>query len=251
MRMGCADKAPLVALALDGELGPADVAELDRHLAECSACAVEYAQLKALRQSLRAALPRPEAPPELRRRILAAIPDPRPVRRFRRIGWPTVLAAALGSAVAASLATFLLVHPTEEDRMTQEIVSSHVRSLVSGHLTDLAASDPGEVEPWFNGRLDMAPPVRDLSAEGFQLAGARVDYLDRNRTAALVYRRGAHVFSLYVLDTPKQPEGDSDAVLRQGYAVCHWTKNGLTFWAVADVDPEQLEAFEDLVTGKG
>ena len=251
--MGCADKGMLVPLALDGELDAEAAVEFEQHLAHCPDCAVDHARLKGLKAALAAGLDRPLAPAALRDRILAALPEPEGtgLHRFRRPGWTATAGLAVGAALAASLATFLLVRPTEEDRLTQEIVSSHVRALASGHLTDLAASEPGTLQPWLAERVASTTPVRDLSKSGYRLAGARLDYLDRDRIVAVVYRRDAHLFTLYVVKTPAARDGESDAVIRQGYAVCHWTRTGLTFWAVSDADPEQLEAFEDAATGSG
>ncbi len=132
--------------------------------------------------------------------------------------------------------------------MTEAIVTGHIRALEADHLTDLASADAGTVRPWITGKLHAALPVSDLSAEGYVLQGARLDYVDGQKTAGLVYRTGEHVLTLYVLSTPKAPPGDSDAVTRHGYAVCHWTRGGLTYWAVGNVDTEALESFEDLVT---
>jgi anti-sigma factor RsiW len=230
-------------------------------MAECPDCAVEFARQKALRAALRTDLQRFAAPAGLAERIsamlrhsadppseaapAAAAPQPGAVRRRLGMLWPV-----LASALAASLMTFWVMHTTPEERMTEAIVASHVRSLFSGHLTDLASADARAVKPWFAGKLDLAPPVRDLSDQGFELAGARLDYVDGHRTAALVYRRGAHILTLYVFNTPDAAATASDAVIRQGYAVCHWTRQGITFWAVSDLEPAELESFEDLVAGQ-
>ncbi|HEV2677575.1 MAG TPA: anti-sigma factor [Aliidongia sp.] len=273
--MSCDDKCLLVELALDDELDPPGLAEFERHLKECPDCAVAFARQKALKGALRAQLPRHRAPSALVQRIRTALPDlpevaapsaeaaqaTEPASRTATVvalpAWPPLVTrarvgmalSAIGGALAAGLATIWLMHVTPEERMTQAVVESHVRALMSGRLLDVASDDPKTVRPWFTGRLDVSPPVKDLSAHGYQLVGARLDYVDNKRSAALVYKRNEHVITLYLFSTPNAPVSESDAVVRQGYSVCHWSRHGITDWVVSDVDPDELEAFEDLVTG--
>lgn len=272
--MSCADKCLLVDLALDDELDVAGLAEFERHLQECPDCAVAFARQKALRGALRVQLPRHRTPSELVQRIRDALPEvpdaaaapaepeagvaeanePRP---DNMVAWPSaatrsrlkMLVSGLGGAIAATLATVWLMHVTPEERMTRAVVESHVRALMSGRLLDLASADPQAIRPWFTGRVDVSPPVKDLSAHGYELIGARLDYVDNRRAAALVYKHNEHVITLYIFATPSAPMSESDAVMRQGYNVCHWSRHGLTDWVVSDIDSEQLEEFEDLVTG--
>jgi anti-sigma factor RsiW len=265
--MSCDEKCLLVELALDDELDSAGFAEFERHLQACPDCAVAFARQKALKSALRTQLPRHRAPSALVQRIrdaLPAEPDVAPTvepaaaapeaanvvalstRTRSRLA---VAVSGLGGALAAALATVWIMHVTPEDRMTQAVVESHVRALMSGRLLDVTSADPKVVRPWFTGRLDVSPPVKDLSAHGFELVGGRLDYVDNRRAAALIYKHHEHVVTLYVFSTPNAPVSSSDAVVRQGYAVCHWSRAGITDWVVSDMDPDELEEFEDLVTG--
>ena len=265
--MSCADKTLLVDLALDDELDAAGLAEFEQHLKDCPDCAVAFARQKALRGALRGRLPRHLVPPALVQRIRNALPDGVPALPVEAPAapvppapvsfWPSPAArqrglqvlAAFGGAVAAALVTVWIMHVTPEERMTRAVVESHVRALMSGRMLDVASADPKTIRPWFTGRVDVSPPVKDLSAKGFELVGARLDYVDNRRAAALVYRHNEHMITLYIFAAPNAPMGDSDAVVRQGYAVCHWSRHGMTDWVVSDMEPEQLEQFEDLVTG--
>jgi anti-sigma factor RsiW len=268
--MSCADKSLLVDLALDDELDVAGLAEFERHLQDCPECAVAFARQKALRGALRAQLPRHRVSPALVQRIREALPDEVPAAPSVETEapavaanivpmpvWPSLavklrvklLLSGFVGAVAASLVTVWFMHVTPEDRMTRAVVESHVRALMSGRMLDIASADPKTIRPWFTGRLDVSPPVKDLTAQGFELVGARLDYVDNRRAAALVYRHNEHMITLYIFASPGAPMSDSDAVVRQGYAVCHWSRQGLTDWVVSDMDPDQLEAFEDLITG--
>lgn len=221
--MSCADKTMLVDLALDDELDVAGLAEFERHLKECPECAVAFARQKALRGALRAQLPRHQVPSALVQRIREALPDEAPsppveVSSASATDEPQAILPLLAAksrvrlllsgvvgAIAASLATVWFMHVTPEDRMTRAVVESHVRALMSGRMLDIASADPKTIRPWFTGRLDVSPPVKDLSAHGFELVGARLDYVDNRRAAALVYKHNEHMITLYIFASPGAP----------------------------------------------
>ena len=122
-----------------------------------------------------------------------------------------------------------------------EIVAGHVRSLLANHLTDVATSNQHVVKPWFNGRIDFSPPVVDLAATGFPLVGGRVDYIGGRVVAALVYRRSGHAINLFVWPAETPPEGPSQ---HDGYNLLRWSAGGLAYWAISDLNPEELRDFE-------
>ena len=125
-----------------------------------------------------------------------------------------------------------------------EIVSSHIRSLMAGHLTDVLSSDQHTVKPWFDGKLDLAPPVVDLATQGFPLVGGRLDYIGGRSVAALVYRHGLHVINLFIWPQAGATEHAATAANRNGYTLLNWQANGMAYWAVSDVNFESLKAFE-------
>jgi anti-sigma factor RsiW len=124
------------------------------------------------------------------------------------------------------------------------LVADHVRSTLASHLVDVETSDRHTVKPWFNGRIDFAPPVVDLAARGFALVGGRVDYLDGRVVAALVYRRNKHVINVFVRPEPRGLRLPSLGRPRDGYSVVRWSEGGLEFWAVSDVEPHELETLK-------
>jgi anti-sigma factor RsiW len=146
----------------------------------------------------------------------------------------------LGAACAAVLALLLLT-PAMPPGLTDQIVAGHVRALQPGHLQDVASEDRHTVKPWFDGRLDFAPPVKDLAAARFPLTGGRLDYLDGRPVAALVYQRDKHVINLFVW--PGAGDGPPQTAERQGYNIVHWSQGGMNFWAVSDVELSQLKEF--------
>ena len=124
-----------------------------------------------------------------------------------------------------------------------DVISAHVRSLQAGHLTDVQTSDQHTVKPWFNGRLGVAPPVVDLTAQGFTLIGGRLDYIDGKAVAAIVYRRRAHVINLFVAQGTASAQGVAERATMQGFNVEHWSAGGLEFFAVSDISPDELRDF--------
>ena len=108
---------------------------------------------------------------------------------------------------------------------------------------DVASTDQHTVKPWFDGRLDFAPPVRDLAAHGFPLVGGRLDYLAGRPVAALAYRRAQHVIDLYAFDGTDLPAGLVPTGSRDGYNFIRWTQDGMTFWAVSDLNAQEMDQF--------
>jgi anti-sigma factor RsiW len=238
----CAEARLLLQAELDGELEPGRVAGLAAHVAECPGCAAARQELGALSRALRAALPYHPAPAGLREALtarLAAAPPPRPVPAAR---WrPAGAGFAAGLALAASLALVLLPRGASSP---DEAVASHIRALQGTHLLDVATSDQHQVKPWFDGRLDFAPPVRDLAAQGFVLEGGRLDYLDGRPVAALVYRRAQHVLNLFLW--PGEAEAPREAPREatvQGYTVLRWGEGGMRHALVSDLNRAELEEF--------
>ena len=246
------DKVLLVQAELDGELGAAEAASLAVHRAECPVCQTAAAELLHARSLIRDDLYQP-VPEEARQRVMAALAAARPAQQAQpspaatsgllqswRGWWSNGMSFGLGAACAAMLA-FLLIAPAMPPGLSEQIVAGHVRALQPGHLQDVASEDRHTVKPWFDGKLDFAPPVKDLAAVRFPLTGGRLDYLDGRPVAALVYQRDKHVINLFVWpgigDTP--PE----TAERQGYNILHWSQDGMNFWAVSDVEMAQLKQF--------
>jgi anti-sigma factor RsiW len=233
--VNCAAAEDLLDAYLDGELDLVRSLEIERHLADCSGCSAALARLQSLQAALRSAPLRYQPPPRLARRVSASL------RRQDR-SWQRLSTALAGVAAAAMIlaAVWLWMRPAN-DPLVAEVAAAHVRSLLAEHRTDVASSDRHTVKPWFAGRLDYAPPVPDLSAEGFPLVGGRLDYLDGRPVASLVYERRKHLINVFVWPST---EGDSEPVLnaRQGYSILHWNSAGMTWWAVSDLNVDELKS---------
>jgi anti-sigma factor RsiW len=243
----CRDAQPLLHAYLDRELDLMRSLEIEEHLRNCAACGQIHANHQALRATLGSELCH-FAPAGLHGRIRQALRPAAPSRK-PATRW---LAAAASVALVVGLAYWLvsgLLASHESDRLAELAISSHIRSLMEGNLLGKPSSDRHEVKPWFNGKLDFAPPVHDLGDAGFPLLGGRLDYLDNRPVAALVYQRQKHVINLFVWPT-SEADSDARAVERQGYNAIHWNRGGLTFWSVSDLNAQELLVFVTAFRGR-
>jgi anti-sigma factor RsiW len=198
------------------------------------------------------------APPDLSASVRAAIArdagsSPPSSGRTTSPAWrPLALAASFAFVALLSWNVWTgTMMPGRSAGQAPEIVAAHVRSLMANHLTDVSSSDQHTVKPWFNGKLDISPPVSDLTAQGFALVGGRLDYLDQRPVAALVYRHRQHIINLFVWPTGTELNATATAAMtRQGYNLLHWHDNGLAYWAVSDLAVVDLNEFERLVRAK-
>jgi anti-sigma factor RsiW len=229
----------LVQAEFDGELDAAEAARAMHHRASCAVCRAAYAEFEAARALLRADAPYHRAPESLRRAIVAGLGEKTPLRARTPAWWRDGASFGLGAAMAAAIA-LLVIAPAQQDLIDQ-VVAGHVRALQPGHLEDVVSTDQHTVKPWFDGRLDFAPPVKDLAAKNFPLLGGRLDYLGGREVAALVYGRDKHLIDLFIWPDRDRLTPSSGA--RQGYNVVHWSGGGMNFWAVSDLEAGELRAF--------
>jgi anti-sigma factor RsiW len=245
--MTCDEAETLLHALIDGELDAGHAREVEDHVAGCPRCAAALRDYREMSKAVASADLRYKAPVELRRRIEASLPQAKaPSRRAVLRGF------AMGSGVSAIAATGLVaivLRHDDESRITSEIVSAHLRSLQAGHLTDVLSTDQHTVKPWFNGRLDVAPPVIDLTAQGFTLIGGRLDYVDARPVGAIVYRRRLHVINLFVAQTASTETRAPRTETFQGFNVRSWSEGGLHYWAVSDIAADELAEFSEKFQG--
>ena len=239
--MTCDEAEILLHALIDGELDAGHAREVEAHLATCAKCAAAARDYREMKKAVAQGGLRYTAPPELRRRIEASLPKTEvPTRRALLKGF------AMGSAVSAIAASglFAIVLRGDDDaRLQSEFVSAHLRSLQANHLTDVVSTDQHTVKPWFNGRLDVAPPVVDLGSQGFALVGGRLDYVDGRPVGALIYRRRQHVINLFVAQGASTEQRAATMETAQGFNIRRWSDRGLDYWAVSDLAREELSNF--------
>jgi anti-sigma factor RsiW len=233
---------------VDGELAPQEARELEAHLRECSDCARLHQARVALSAAIREQVPAFAAPDGLRTRIEAALRRTRPA--VPRLAWRG-LAFAASLAVVAVGSWRLALDRAAGETLTDQVLASHVRSLMPGHLTDVVSSDQHTVKPWFNGKLDFSPPVYDFAGRGFPLVGARLDYVGGRPVAALVYGRRQHVINVFIWPAAQGPGEGPSAATRQGYHLLHWTTPAYVYWAVSDLGLYELRDFAGLLQQGG
>lgn len=232
------ERVLLAQADFDGELDAAQAAEMEVHRATCPVCQAAYAELAQTRAALRGGGLYHRAPESLRR-TLAAKAAPARSRRVAWWRWP-VVNLGLGAAVAAALAFFVLA--PGQPGLIDQLVDDHLRSLQQGHLEDVVSTDQHTVKPWFDGKIDFAPPVKDLADQGFPLTGGRLDYLGGKPVAALVYLHGKHPINLFIRPQASSIDKTVSAE-RNGYNIIHWDADGMTIWVVSDLEKSQLEDF--------
>src|SRR5467141_2959093 len=256
--MNCVEATKLMDGYLDGELDPITSQTIEQHLRECRNCDQAYKTHGSLIRALCNATPYYKAPAELRERIQSSLrreigerstrnggqntrslfprkqPEPRTILFGTSWNWLALAAAILLAAVIGWTLLPRLQRPGADQLLATQLIASHVRSLMANHLTDVASSDQHTVKPWLDARLDFAPPVVDLSQQGFPLIGGRLDYLDNRPVVALVYQRRKHFINLFVWRAGaggerttrsagnKQRSFTLKAISRQGYQLLNW-----------------------------
>jgi anti-sigma factor RsiW len=249
----CDRARQLIDAYVDRELAVELSAEIERHIEDCAACRARYECRRALSAQLHDPALYAPAPEQLRRRIVDAIAaesPPTPQLRPARRQWLQLAAASIAAALLGSGTTYLSMPRGDERSLAADVVASHVRSLlVENHTVDVPSSDEHTVKPWFSGKLDFAPPVVDLTSDGFPLVGGRLDYAGRRTIAALVYRHRQHIINLFLwpADGGVTQNGAMVAESMQGYHVLHWSSGGMNFWLVSDLNPADLKAFGNLI----
>lgn len=242
--MICRDVRPLIQPYCDGELDLVRHVAIEQHLAECSECGAQKLKL----QSLRAAISSPSlyyrAPDSFRARMQPAVPSIAQ-GRLSLSQWVSVAVGILlmiGTSATIGV-MFSGRGPSADERLAEWVVADHIRSFQVDHLTDVESSDRHTVKPWFQGKLDFAPKVADLSSQEYRLSGGRMDYLADHPVAALVYFRRLHAINVFSWPALDDRETAVRRLTRQGFHLRHWQQSGMTYWAISDLNDQELDEF--------
>ncbi|HEY8413718.1 MAG TPA: anti-sigma factor [Pyrinomonadaceae bacterium] len=232
---------------VDGELDLANTRETERHLESCADCRGTEKAIRELRSALTSDAPAYRAPAHLRRNVRAALRREAKSTRQTLSPWLVFATGAAFAAVLVGAVLFPTMPGARGNTIVDQVIANHVRSLLATHLVDVVSSDQHTVKPWFDGKIDFAPEVRDLSANGFPLLGGRLDYLDGKTVVALVYQRNKHPINLFITPEPTSRSSAPRVMNRRGYNVFSWTNNGMKYWAVSDLNQTELREFTELV----
>jgi anti-sigma factor RsiW len=248
--VSCQETQDLLHAYVDGELDLVRALQIEQHFGECPACARDVAQQQALRSALRAGSLYHELPRHLPSQVRAALR--RTSNTAARTGGWSWRWLGLGAAVAGVAMLLWGIVPSwldasAPDRLLQELIAGHVRSLMADHLMDVPSSDPHSVKPWFEGKLDFSPQVLDLRQDGFPLLGGRLDYLNNRPVAAIVYQRRQHMINVYSWPSPPETAPEVTTITRQGYHLIRWIQGGMTYWAISNLSQDELQVFTQLL----
>ena len=236
----------------DGELDPVLRAAVHEHLAGCSDCARQRDSLLAVSRLLQESLVHFGAPDVLRARIRSAMSQERSVESSaapKQTRWTRLAAAGFLIAVVSSGSTYAaLQHRASAASAGDAILASHIRSLMPGHLVDVASTDQHNVKPWFNGRVDLSPRVPGLDSAGFALVGGRLDYVADRSVAAVVYRRRQHLINVYAWPSAGEHTGPLMSTAH-GYNLVRWRRDNVEYWTVSDLNAGELSQFVNVFQG--
>ena len=253
--MNCQETKRMIDAYRDGEVGAAQIFEIERHLQGCAACSQIDQASRALADAIALRGRRFAATPELRGQVLDALRTesrrPRVISLYPRervVLWAIAAVALFGAFFAGTLVSQR--SPVGRNALDDEIIAIHVRSMMASHLADIVSTDQHTVKPWFDGKLDFAPPVAEYGADQFLLVGGRLDYLDGRAVAALVYRHDKHIINLLVRPAPARSAGvgsENRAATVNGYHLLQWSDTGMSYAAVSDLNADDLRRFARLV----
>ena len=188
------------------------------------------------------------APEALRERVSATVKDMARAERGPAFGRWMLLAASFAAVSFVSWNAALMTAASHDNAIENEALTAHVRSLmVPGRLADVESTDQHTVKPWFAGKIDFAPPVRDLAADGYPLTGGRLDYIDGRAVAALTYRIRLHPVNVFVWPAAGASDSAPKMQTVKGYSIAHWTRAGMRYWAVTDAGPEEISRFAEIL----
>ncbi len=245
--MICQDAQRLLGGYVDGELDLLRQLEMEEHLAECAACGRARDALQVLGAAVRSDEMYYRAPVELQRRVRQVARNAEPHRERVSRRWIGIAASVAVVAAAGWSIWAVLFRSPATEHLSSELVASHVRSLMPGHLTDMISSDQHTVKPWFSGKLDFSPAVADFPAQGFVLVGGRLDYLGGRPVAAVIYRRRQHLINLFTWPDAGAAGQTMQAESRQGYHLIRWRKAGMAYWLISDLNEKELRELAGLL----
>jgi anti-sigma factor RsiW len=254
--MRCEQARELIDAYVDGELSGADRAMVATHVNACPGCRELVADIERVRTAVadQGREPAPKSLVSSIRSALASAAHEQASEAKSPAPWH-MSSGAMRQAAALAVVCILSILATwwgmtaagDARRLQEQIVSAHVRSLLQDSPIQVASSDIHTVKPWFAGRVDFAPDVKDLASEGFPLLGGRLDYVHERRVGALVYRHRLHIVNVFMWPAPASAPVPPVAVTKNGYNLLAWNKGGIAYWAVSDVDIEELRRLQTLL----
>jgi anti-sigma factor RsiW len=248
--MQCRDAAEFVSASIDGEAAGERQRAVAMHVASCPVCTALADDYRRIGRQLAGGYePAPaDLADKIRSRLAAEDAAPRVARHLDWSRWARQAAVLLlASGLSALAAWHLTLSSTRNASLERDVVAAHVRSLLQDSTTQIASSDRHTVKPWFAGRVDFAPAVKDLTAEGFALIGGRLDVIGDRRIAAVVYKRRQHVINVFMWPAAGLENAGPRLAVHKGYNALTWASGGLSYWAVSDLNAAELGELQKLL----
>ena len=249
--MQCRDAHEALSSLIDGETAAEQQQAAAVHLASCPLCTARAREYRRMGEQLRA-VGHVATPLGLRDKISARLAAERELANDNvRVEWRQLGRQAAVLAIVAGLSGLVgwqLTNSAAHKRsMERDVVAAHARSLLQDSTVQVASSESHTVKPWFNGRIEFAPTVKDLTAEGFPLVGGRLDLVSGHRTATLVYKRRGHIINVFIWPMASNETTAPKLSTVQGYNVISWTSGGMTYWTVSDLNAKELAQLQSLL----
>jgi anti-sigma factor RsiW len=243
-------EARQITAFVDGELDLETQLEIEQRMRVDAELREKIEGLRQLKATIREHADYHELPAALRERLgtWIAAPVAKPATPSRAAvliqrwwGWRPIAASLALVGVGALTMNLVTLQLTQDDRLVDEVVASHVRSTLGQHLVDVASSDHHTVKPWLSSRLDFSPPVNELHLPDCEFLGGRVDYLNGRPVAALVYRKGRHIVNAFVWPSAGK-DSKADFSIERGFQTARWSQGSMTHWVVSDVNREEFKS---------
>jgi anti-sigma factor RsiW len=236
---------------VDNELSATDRAAVEKHFEVCAHCANERFQIVQMNNTLQSEFAY-SSPYGLKDDIKTKLTESLEGEINHKKsefswGWLSYVVPPVVTGLAAILLVFaLLPHFQQKGNMEVEIISAHVRSLMEDNLTHIDTSNPQKIQPWFTGKVDFVPNAKDLTNSGFKLIGARLDYVNRNNAASIVYQTQNHLINLFIFPRKQKDMLNFKTMQNRGYNIIKWTSHGLEYCVISDLNMEELKQFAQL-----
>ncbi len=250
----------LISAFIDGELNEIQQRKVTAHMAGCADCAALADQILQQRRQISAVSQSP-LPEGLAARVKAALREeaakrvtdklPKMSKPARSSNWKQIAAVAallLATATVSSFTTLFYSQRSNASALVQrDLITAHLRSLAQNGAIQVASSDQHTVKPWFAGKVDFSPEARDFTTDGFPLVGGRLDIIDGKRVSALVYKRRLHQIDVFAWADSSLGEAVPTLQTARGYNLVSWSRSGVSYRAVSDLEKDELQRFAELM----
>jgi len=248
--MTCSQIKELIYTYIDGELDLLHSLEIERHLEKCQECKIIHKNLELLQSSVSSDSLYFNQPEGFSNQLMEKLRISNGYGRKWSF-FADHIKGLSAAAIIAAITIFIFIPSLSiisgDQPLINDLVNSHIRSLLADHITDVTTSDRHKVKPWFNGKLNFSPRVEDFTKQGFPLVGGRLDYIDNRTVASLVYKRRLHFINLYIWPSEHKINTNIKFKSDKGYNLLSWNESEMMYWAVSDLNKSELEEFARLV----